>query len=323
MSTGATPVTRHPTTHDEACEAAPGAALRAAAPDEMLRDAGPSATLHSRGVAVLSGKGGVGKTNLAAGLALAAAGFGARVLLVDGDLGLANLDVLLGLVPERSVLDVLAEGAGADDALVRGPRGVHLLAAASGRADLASLGARGMERVTQAIAGVAARHDLVLVDAGAGIGSTVMRLAAACGRALVVTTPEPTSLADAYATLKVLAQEAPVCALSLVVSSARDEAEARSVFRRIERLALRFLGRAPVLAGFVPRDPLLVRAVALQRSVVDVFPASPSGRAMTALARRILAASVEGSASVRPIRDEAAGAAPGVVCSKERGRADD
>jgi len=257
-------------------------------------------------VAVVSGKGGVGKTNLATNLAIAAARRGARVLLVDGDLGLASVDVLLGLVPNATLADVAAGRCPLDAALVEGPAGVTLLPAASGRADLAALPARALAPLAAALARLAADYDLALVDAASGIGPAVVALAGACARRLLVTTPEPTSLADAYATLKVLAREAGPAPAALLVNEASGEREARAVHERLARLAARFLDLELGWLGWLPRDPRLAEAVARQRAVVELFPRSAAARALAALAERLLA---EVRTGAEPAAAAAAGAA--------------
>jgi len=247
-----------------------------------VRRAGPQV------IATVSGKGGVGKTNLVANLAVAASGMGARVLLVDGDLGLANVDVLLGLVPPRSAADVIDGRCRLEEALLEGPRGIHVLPAASGRSDLSVLRPAGMAGLLVPLFALVPRYDLVLVDAGAGLGPAVISLAAASDRAILVLTEEPTCLADAYATLKVLSQEAEALPVQVLVNQARDARHARSVHQRLERVALRFLGSAPPFLGFVPRDLRLVQAVARQRAVVEAYPTASSSQRLIALAAELL-----------------------------------
>jgi flagellar biosynthesis protein FlhG len=237
----------------------------------------------------VSGKGGVGKTNLVANLSVAAAGLGAKVLLVDGDLGLANVDVLLGMHPVATAADVLEGRCRFEDAVQEGPRGIHLLAAASGRTDLPGLRPAALARLLIPLFGSTGRYDLVFVDAGAGLGAAVIGLAAACDRALLVTTPEPTSLADAYATLKVLGREAPALRVDVVVNGARDALQARDTHVRLARLADRFLAMVPSYLGHLPSDPRLGEAVARQRAVVEIFPGSPSARHIVKLAETLLA----------------------------------
>jgi flagellar biosynthesis protein FlhG len=239
-------------------------------------------------VTVLSGKGGVGKTNLVVNLAVAARGFGARVLVVDGDLGLANVDVLLGLVPPYTIADLLEERCSLQEALVKGPRGVEILPAAAGRSDMAALPVADMERLSAKLREAAASFDLVLIDAGAGVGPSVIGLTAICCRAIIVTTSEPVSMADAYATFKILRRNEMKAPVDLVVNSVRDELDARSTHTRLNRMARRFLDSNIGYLGFLPHDPRLAEAVARQRAVVELFPSAPSSRRLVALAQGLL-----------------------------------
>jgi len=241
-----------------------------------------------RVLGVVSGKGGVGKTNLVANLAVAAAAHGKKVLLLDGDLGLANIDVLLGLVARRSVADVLSEECSFEDALVEGPCGIDLLPAASGRMDLTTATPHALAALLLPLEEARTRYDWILVDAGAGVGPAVISLAASCDRVLLLTTPEPTALADAYATLKVLSREAPGVPVASVVNAVASEREARVTHGHLERLAKRFLDRESPLAGWLPHDPLLAEAVSRQRAVVDLFPLSASATRIDELAGRLL-----------------------------------
>ena len=251
---------------------------------------------RTRRVAVLSGKGGVGKTNLVANVALAASALPSRVLVVDGDLGLANVDVLLGIVPRTNVSQVIDGGRSFEEAIVEGPGGIHLLAAASGRSDLPGLGPAELARLLLPILSLEDRYELVLVDAGSGIGASVVSLAGVCDQAMLVLSGEPTSLADAYATLKVLARELPELPVEIVVNDVANETRARECHARLARMAERFLGASPPFAAWVPEDPRVPHAVAQQRAVVELFPDAPASRAYRRLAHRL-----HGDAPTTPI----------------------
>lgn len=246
-------------------------------------------TVHlESSIAVVSGKGGVGKTNLVVNLAIAAANLGAEVLAVDGDLGLANIDVLLGLVPSRNAADVIDGICELDEATIPGPHGVRFIAAGSARSELAALDRDSLQALLRPIARASTNYDLVLVDAGAGVGPTVVGLAVSCARVIVVTTPEPTSLADAYATLKVLHQRDGRRHFEMVVNEARSEREARETHAHLRRLTRRFLDSDVAYLGFLPADPRLALAVGRQRAVVDLYPGAPSSRHLVALAERLV-----------------------------------
>lgn len=161
--------------------------------------------------------------------------------------------------------------------------------AAAGRADLAALPARALAPLAAALGRLARGYDLALIDAASGVGPAVVALAGACARRLLVATPEPTSLADAYATLKVLTREAGPAPAALLVNEASGECEARAVHERLARLAARFLDLELGWFGWLPHDPRVAEAVARQRAVVELFPRSRAARHLTALAERLLA----------------------------------
>lgn len=258
----------------------------------------------ARRISFLSGKGGVGKTNLITNLAVAAAALGGRVLLVDGDVGLSNVDVLLGIVPERDVGDVLDGRCRIDEAIMSGPSGLSVLASPSGRADLAAARVSELSGLIGPILADAWSFDLILVDAGSGIGAPVRALTACCDRALLVTTPEPTSLTDAYATLKVLRRDAPTLPLSLVINQVERSGEGHSVALRLQRAARRFLGTQLELEHEVPQDAHITRAVAAQVPWVTRYPNAPASRAIVKLAGRLLARAsrARGAARSEPLR---------------------
>jgi len=235
-------------------------------------------------IAVFGGKGGVGKTNIATNLAIAAAGLEARVLLVDGDLGLANVDVLLGLTPRCTAADILAGESDFEDALLTGPHGIHVIPAASARMDLASSRPAQLTRLLAPLLAAGHRYDLVIVDIGSGVSAAALSLASVCDRALLVTTPEPTSITDAYGTLKVARGVAPQLPVELLVNIARDELQALAAHRQLEQVGERFLGHKIPMRGFLTRDSRLVEAVAAQRAVVEAFPTAVVSRQLTQLA---------------------------------------
>ena len=241
-------------------------------------------------VGFLSGKGGVGKTSIVANVAVAAARRGERVLAVDGDLGLSSLDVFLGLSAERTVAHVLAGDCSFEDAIIEGPSGIHVLAAASGRPDLVGLRPNALARLLVPLSAARSRYDRILVDVGPGVSHTVVSLALACDRVVLVTTPEPASLADAYATLKVVSRERPDIAVEVVVNRASSAREARDTHARIGRVAQRFLAFELPYLGDLSRDSRFEEAARRQSSVIQAFPASPPARELQRLSERLLGA---------------------------------
>jgi flagellar biosynthesis protein FlhG len=242
-----------------------------------------------RVVAVTSGKGGVGKTHVTANLAVLAAKAGRKVLLVDADLGLANADIVLGICPTHHLGHLLDGSASVEDVLAHGPHGIRVLGAASGVQRLTRLDDDQKRALVAAFDPLDREFDLVLVDCGAGIGDNVLFFAGAAQEALLVVSPEPTSLADAYATVKVLSQDAGVTHFSVVANQAADF-QGRDVFRRLCQVTERFLSARLSYVGSVPRDESLQRALQVQQPVVELYPRAPSSRALAALAETLLSA---------------------------------
>jgi flagellar biosynthesis protein FlhG len=254
---------------------------------ELVRGRTPGAP-PLRVVAVTSGKGGVGKTHVACNLAVLAARAGRRVLVLDADLGLANADIVLGVAPHYHLGHLLEGSVPLGDILAEGPEGVRVLAASTGVQELTQLDDQQKLRLVSALDEIEDRFDLVLIDCGAGIGDNVLFFAGAAQEALLVISPEPTSLTDAYAAVKVLSQQAGVERFSVVVNPVPTEAHGREVFGTLTRVTDRFLTARVSFLGHVPRDENLQRALMAQRPVVDLFPRSPSSRALGEIARRLL-----------------------------------
>ncbi|HEX7489716.1 MAG TPA: MinD/ParA family protein [Anaeromyxobacteraceae bacterium] len=254
---------------------------------ELVRGRAPGAA-PLRVVAVTSGKGGVGKTHVACNLAVLAARAGRRVLVLDADLGLANADIVLGVAPHYHLGHLLEGSVPLADILAEGPEGVRVLAASTGVQELTQLDDQQKLRLVSALDEIEDRFDLVIIDCGAGIGDNVLFFAGAAQEALLVISPEPTSLTDAYAAVKVLSQQAGVDRFSVVVNPVPTEAHGREVFGTLTRVTDRFLTARVSFLGHIPRDENLQRALMAQRPVVDLFPRSPSSRALAEIARRLL-----------------------------------
>lgn len=241
-----------------------------------------------RVIGVASGKGGVGKTNVASNLAALVARAGHRVLIIDGDLGLANVEIVYGLKPRFHLGHILSGEAEVKDVLVEGPHGVKLLPAGNGVQSLSRLDESQQLRLITALDALDDAFDFVFLDAGAGIGDNVLFFIGAAQEALLVVSPEPTSLTDAYATVKVLCQSAGVRHFDVVVNQAPTEAIARDIFDRLLAVASRFLEARMRFLGWVPRDENVHRAVMAQRPLIDAFPTSPATRALNAVVDNLL-----------------------------------
>lgn len=250
-------------------------------------------TLASRGrrgriVAIASGKGGVGKTWLAVTLAHALALAGRRVLLVDGDLGLANVDVQLGLDPARDLSAVLA-GLGVAEAALRHEAGFDILPGRSGSGALAALDEAALACLIAALEQAAELWEVVVLDLGAGLGRAVRRLAAAADTLLVVATGEPTSLTDAYAVLKLHRRDRPGGDARVVVNQAADRAAGERVWRTLDQACRSFLGAGVPLAGIVRRDPRVAEAIRRQTPLLTRHPAAAAAEDVARLAGPIAA----------------------------------
>ncbi|MDE1948158.1 MAG: MinD/ParA family protein [Burkholderiales bacterium] len=245
--------------------------------------------------AVTSGKGGVGKTFVAANLAAALARQGQRVLVLDADLGLANLDVALNLYPKITLHDVFTGKSTLADAILPAPGGFSVLLAGSGMVEYSRMTPEVREQLQRVIDEVAPRYDHVLLDTGAGISDVVLYTVSLAREIIVVVTPEPTSLTDAYATIKVLAQTQGRRALGVLVNQARRPGDGRTVRHQLQSVIDRYVNPgldSPVrldLLGELPTDPAVREAVLKRQLMLEKSPGCPAALAMVAVATRMLA----------------------------------
>jgi len=237
-------------------------------------------------IAVTGGKGGVGKTSVAVNLATALAGAGKRVVLLDGDLGLANADVFLGLSPRYTLAHVLSGERTLDEVLVAAPQGFQVVPAASGAADMANMSEREHLGLVQAFSTLAARVDVMIVDTAAGISHSVLQFSQAAQHVVVVICDEPASQTDAYALVKVLSRNHGVSRFRVVANQIRIAGAGAELFQRFELVTGRFLDVVLEFAGEIPEDEYLRRSVREQRPVCDAYPSSPAARAFRKLAAR-------------------------------------
>ena len=238
-------------------------------------------------LAVASGKGGVGKTWFAITLAHALARAGERVLLFDGDLGLANVDIQLGLTPEYDLGSVMEGRVCLADAARAHEGGFAILAGQSGSGALSQLAPAALEGLLAALRQDSARSDRVVLDLGAGLGRGVRRMAAFADTLLVVATEEPTSLTDAYAALKLHVADAPGGQARVVVNQAASRAAGERTYATLARACHAFLGRAPALAGVVRRDDRVREAIRRQTLFLTRHPTAPAAADVEAIAARI------------------------------------
>lgn len=249
-----------------------------------------SDSLAPRGavLGLVSGKGGVGKSALAVNVAVAAARSGARVLLIDADAGLANDELLLGLVPRFNLDDWSLGGRGLEEVLCGGPFGLSLLVGGESEVARHALGrAVGGESASE-LGRFIAGHTLTIVDLGAGIDRSLLAIAGRCAPLWLVATPEPTSLADAYATLKCVWDAEPAQRVELIVNRAAQSQSGERTHLALNRLARRFLGNSLPLRGVVPEDAALIRSVSRQSPLVLDSGSSIAGRRFELLAESVL-----------------------------------
>lgn len=238
-------------------------------------------------VAVTSGKGGVGKSNIAVNLAVHLAGAGRKVVLLDADLGLANADVLCNLDLPLNLSHVIARKRELREVMVQAPGGFKLIGGASGLARMADLNDYDRQRLIDALGELEEQADNILIDTGAGISPNVLSFTRCADHVLIVTTPEPTAITDAYAVVKVLSRDGHPRRLSLLVNQARHAAEAKAVHERIARVARQFLGVNVLEAGHVPTDPSVPQAVRQRRPFMLTHPRCPAGQSIAQLAMRL------------------------------------
>jgi flagellar biosynthesis protein FlhG len=235
---------------------------------------------------VTGGKGGVGKTSVAVNLAAALTTAGRQVVLLDGDMGLANVDVFLGLSPRYTLSHVLSGERTLDEILVTTPQGFHIVPAASGAAHLANLDAGAHLGLVQAFSTLVTPLDTLIVDTAAGIAHGVMQFSQAAQHVLVVLRDEPASLTDAYALVKVLSRNHNVNRFRVLANMSPSPGAGEELFRRFERVTGRFLDVVLEYAGEIPDDECLRLAIRGQRPVVEAYPSSPAARAFKKLAAR-------------------------------------
>lgn len=240
-------------------------------------------------LSVTSGKGGVGKTNLSVNLAYTLQRMGKRVLLMDADLGLANVDILLGLAPEYNIFHLVYDEKNLEQVLVRTEYGFSILPAASGVPEMLKLSTGQKLELIEALEPLGQELDILIVDTGAGIGDNVIYFNLAVQERILVLTPEPTSLTDAYAAVKVLHNQHGVQKFRVVVNMAADPKQAKQTFQRLAAACDKFLdGVSLDLVGSLPHDPAVRKAVARQVPFCHALPSSTAALAMKKIAENIL-----------------------------------
>jgi flagellar biosynthesis protein FlhG len=252
-----------------------------------LRELAGTARRSATTIAIISGKGGVGKTNVAVNLAICLAGRGLRVALVDLDMGLANADVLMNLRTRYTLLHVVSGQRTIDEVCTAGPAGIRFVAGASGFDQLANLSEFERRNLISWLETLEDNTDIVVLDCGAGISRNVVSFATAADRVIVVTTPQPTSLTDAYAMVKVLHRESCKGSAGLFVNMAESRAEAHAAYRRLASVAERFLNYSVADAGYMLHDTTVELAVCHRDPFVIRYPNSNASACIAAMADQL------------------------------------
>jgi flagellar biosynthesis protein FlhG len=241
-----------------------------------------------RVIAISSGKGGVGKSNVVVNLAVAFDRLGKRVFILDADLSLANIDILLGLAPKYNISHVLDGSKSLREVLVKGPGNIQIMPASSGVQQLTRLTDEQKLYFLEMLDGLESEIDILLIDLAAGVSDSVLYFNMAAQEKIILVTPEPTSLTDAYALIKILYTNHGERHFKILINSVKDEAMGKSIFSKISKVADHFLdGLSLDYLGCIPHDPLIPKAVIQQRALLEAFPQAEASKAFTLLARKL------------------------------------
>jgi len=248
-----------------------------------------SETNRPRVIAITSGKGGVGKTNVVGNLAIACQRMGKKVLILDADLGLANIDIIYGLNPKHSIDEIIKGKKELSQIIVRGPEDVAVIPASSGVQELSHLTEGQKINLLNEFDSLSHMFDILLIDTGAGISSNVIYFNLAAEEKIIVVTPEPTSITDAYALVKVMFCQHGAKNFFLLLNMVKDEKEAESVYQNLSKVVARFMGGISLeYAGYIPWDGCLRESVSRREPVVCCHPEAPSSNGFKALANYII-----------------------------------
>lgn len=239
-------------------------------------------------IAVSSGKGGVGKTNFVVNIATYISALGKKVLVIDADLGLANIDVLLGIAPKYNLRHVLMGQKRLSEIIINGPSGILILPASSGVRELTNLNNFQKIQMLSEIESLDIPLDIILIDTGAGISDNVLFFCGSAQETIVIVTSEPTSLADAYALIKILAKDFGKECFKVLVNMTRSEKEAFSTFRKLAIVTDKFLNLSIDYLGWLPYEPHVKDAIIAQKTFVSLYPNSPFTKRLYGLGEKLL-----------------------------------
>lgn len=238
-------------------------------------------------IAVTGAKGGVGKSNVSVNLSIALAEIGRRVVLLDADLGLANIDVLLGITAKNNISNVLAGEISLLDVMVNGPGGIRIIPAASGTQEMANLDQREHAGLIRAFSSISDQLDILVIDTAAGIGDGVVSFVKASQEILVVVTDEPTSITDAYALIKLLNRDHGCFRFRILANMVKTSQDGHNLFAKLTKVTDRFLDVALQYVGSIPQDDSVKRSVQRQRAVIEAYPRAKASLAFKSLAKKV------------------------------------
>jgi flagellar biosynthesis protein FlhG len=256
--------------------------------ERQLNTQGDKRSMHPvQVIAVTGGKGGVGKSNVSVNMSIALAEMGRRVVLLDADLGLANIDVLLGISSKNNISNVLSGEVPLQDILVNGPGGIRIIPAASGTQAMAQLAPEEHVGLIRAFSTIADQMDVLVVDTAAGISDGVVTFVKAAQEVLVVVTDEPTSITDAYALIKLLNRDHGLFRFRILGNMVKTPQDGHNLFAKITKVTDRFLDIALQYVGSIPFDESVKRAVQRQKPVILAYPRAKASLAFKSLAKKV------------------------------------
>jgi len=242
----------------------------------------------ARIITITSGKGGVGKTNISVNLAIALSELGLRVIILDADFGLANIDVLFGIIPKFTLADMIHGKRNIFEILSDGPNNIKFISGGSGVEDLVKLDKNNLEEFLKNISLLDKIADVIIIDTGAGLSDNVMRFIMASDEVLLVTTPEPTSITDAYALIKMISNRDRQKIIKLIVNRSENEKEAKDILDRLCLVADKFLGLDLYPLGYIPQDDSIIKAVKQQEPFSLSYPRSHASKHIREIARKLV-----------------------------------
>jgi len=260
------------------------ARLRKKVKDNKRKDTGK----NTRIIAIASGKGGVGKSNTTVNLGLSLQKMGESVLLIDADIGMANIDILLGLTPSYNLSHVLKGRSSFKEAIIEGPDGINILPGTSGVEDLIDISFEEVIRLLEASNQMEEDYDFVLIDIGAGIHKSVVNFIRAADEAIIVLTPEPTAIMDAYSLIKILANHDFNNNLGLLLNQVNSNNEGEKIIKRMTRAIKEYIKLNVDFVSFIPYDSYVKRSVKEQEAVISLFPHSKAGEAFRETASKLI-----------------------------------